>query len=133
MFASARLRRSSRCRACTCRHGSSKNIRLPEGISALPGPVRLWPYQREIADAISARRSCSCQPNPIAAHTGRERTYTAAFCFVGYFVGRKIGRTKKAIKNEAVTVKLAVPRGVEPPTFGLGNRCSNQLNCQPRA
>ena len=30
-----------------------KNIRLPEGVSALPGAVRLWPYQREIADAIS--------------------------------------------------------------------------------
>jgi phage terminase large subunit GpA-like protein len=29
------------------------NIRLPEGVSALPGPVRLWPYQLEIADAIS--------------------------------------------------------------------------------
>jgi phage terminase large subunit GpA-like protein len=29
------------------------NIRLPEGVSALPGAVRLWPYQREIADAIS--------------------------------------------------------------------------------
>ena len=24
-----------------------------EGISALPGAVRLWPYQQEIADAIS--------------------------------------------------------------------------------
>ncbi len=30
-----------------------QNIRLPEGTSALPGPVRLWPYQREVADAIS--------------------------------------------------------------------------------
>jgi phage terminase large subunit GpA-like protein len=29
------------------------NIRLPEGVSALPGPLRLWPYQRAIADAIS--------------------------------------------------------------------------------
>jgi len=29
------------------------NIVLPEGTSALPGRVRLWPYQREIADAIS--------------------------------------------------------------------------------
>lgn len=29
------------------------NIRLPEGVSALPGAVRLWPYQPEIADAIS--------------------------------------------------------------------------------
>ncbi|MEO0957085.1 MAG: phage terminase large subunit family protein [Pseudomonadota bacterium] len=28
------------------------NIRLPEGASALPGSVRLWPYQREIAEAI---------------------------------------------------------------------------------
>src|SRR5215831_10874597 len=28
-------------------------IRLPEGVSALPGPVRLWPFQRGIADAIS--------------------------------------------------------------------------------
>jgi phage terminase large subunit GpA-like protein len=28
------------------------SIRLPEGVSALPGAVRLWPYQREIADAI---------------------------------------------------------------------------------
>jgi hypothetical protein len=28
-------------------------LRLPESTTALPGPVRLWPYQREIADAIS--------------------------------------------------------------------------------
>jgi phage terminase large subunit GpA-like protein len=29
------------------------HMRLPEGVSALPGRVNLWPYQREIADAIS--------------------------------------------------------------------------------
>jgi phage terminase large subunit GpA-like protein len=29
------------------------NIRLPEGVSALPGAIRLYPYQRQIADAIS--------------------------------------------------------------------------------
>lgn len=29
------------------------HMRLPEGVSALPGRVSLWPYQREIADAIS--------------------------------------------------------------------------------
>lgn len=29
------------------------NIRLPEGVSALPGAIRLYPYQRGIADAIS--------------------------------------------------------------------------------
>lgn len=28
------------------------HITLPEGVSAQPGPVRLWPFQREIADAI---------------------------------------------------------------------------------
>jgi phage terminase large subunit GpA-like protein len=30
-----------------------RELRLPEGVSALPGAVRLWPYQHEIADAIS--------------------------------------------------------------------------------
>src|SRR5271165_3306598 len=29
------------------------NVHLPEGLSATPGPMRLWPWQREIADAIS--------------------------------------------------------------------------------
>ncbi len=29
-----------------------RHLYLPDGVSALPGPVRLWPYQREIADAI---------------------------------------------------------------------------------
>lgn len=29
------------------------HMRLPEGVSALPGRVTLWPYQRGIAEAIS--------------------------------------------------------------------------------
>lgn len=29
-----------------------ENVFLPEGVSSLPGAVRLWPFQREIADAI---------------------------------------------------------------------------------
>lgn len=29
-----------------------ENVSLPEGVSAQPGPVRLWPFQRGIADAI---------------------------------------------------------------------------------
>src|SRR5437879_4002611 len=29
------------------------NIKLPQSVSALPGAVGSWPYQREIADAIS--------------------------------------------------------------------------------
>lgn len=28
------------------------NLRLPEGVSSLPGRVELWPFQREIADVI---------------------------------------------------------------------------------
>lgn len=28
------------------------NVNLPADVSALPGPVRLWPFQRQIADAI---------------------------------------------------------------------------------
>ncbi|APZ52167.1 phage terminase large subunit family protein [Salipiger abyssi] len=28
------------------------NVSLPEGVSAQPGPVQLWPFQREISDAI---------------------------------------------------------------------------------
>jgi hypothetical protein len=34
-----------------------QNIRLPEGVSALPGAVRLWPYQRD--HAAAARSSLS--------------------------------------------------------------------------
>ena len=28
------------------------NLRIPEGVSATPGAIRLWPWQRGIADAI---------------------------------------------------------------------------------
>ena len=28
------------------------HVTLPEGVSAQPGPVKLWPFQREIADAV---------------------------------------------------------------------------------
>ncbi len=30
-----------------------ENVHLPDGLAARPGPVRLWPFQRGIADAIS--------------------------------------------------------------------------------
>jgi hypothetical protein len=29
-----------------------RHIRLPDGVSALPGAIKLWSYQRGIADAI---------------------------------------------------------------------------------
>ena len=28
------------------------SVRLPQGTTAVPGPMRLWPYQRAIADSI---------------------------------------------------------------------------------
>jgi phage terminase large subunit GpA-like protein len=28
------------------------NLRLPQGLAAEPGPIKLWPYQRAIADAV---------------------------------------------------------------------------------
>lgn len=30
-----------------------QSLHIPEGVTSQPGPVRLWPYQREIADAIT--------------------------------------------------------------------------------
>lgn len=33
-----------------------RNVRLPEGFCAEPGPMRLWPYQREVANAIGDPR-----------------------------------------------------------------------------
>ena len=29
------------------------NVRLPQGLAAESGPLRLWPYQRAIADALA--------------------------------------------------------------------------------
>ena len=30
-----------------------RNLRLPQGLAAEPGPIRLWPYQKSIADALN--------------------------------------------------------------------------------
>src|SRR3954452_8804803 len=30
-----------------------RNVVLPQGTTAVPGPMRLWPYQRAIADSIA--------------------------------------------------------------------------------
>ncbi|MCC3245094.1 phage terminase large subunit family protein [Methylocystis sp. WRRC1] len=42
--------------AVTLAEWIESNVRLPQGVSAQPGAVRLWPYQREIADAIGDKR-----------------------------------------------------------------------------
>ena len=43
----------ARRRGCRSARGSSAPWCCPRELSAMPGKVRLWPYQREIADAIS--------------------------------------------------------------------------------
>lgn len=58
------------------------NLRLPEGVTALPGPVRLWPYQREIADAIGDR-TVECVTLVKGVRTGFTTLLTGA---LGHFV-----------------------------------------------
>jgi phage terminase large subunit GpA-like protein len=59
-----------------------RNVILPDDVSALPGRVRLWPHQREIADAITdplIERITLVKP----ARCGFTTLLTAA---IGYFV-----------------------------------------------
>ena len=45
-----------------------QHLLLPDGVSALPGPVRLWPYQRAIAGAIGDPAiECVTVVNPVRA------------------------------------------------------------------
>jgi hypothetical protein len=52
-----------------------QNIKLPEGVSALPGAIRLYPYQREIAVAhpISLTDCCSLYFSKRASAARRAR------------------------------------------------------------
>ncbi|MBC55479.1 MAG: terminase [Confluentimicrobium sp.] len=57
-------------------------MRLPEGVSATPGPVRLWPYQRGIAEAVSGplnERVTVVKPVRVGLTTLLSST-VAAFC-----------------------------------------------------
>jgi hypothetical protein len=45
------------------------NIRLPQGTTAIPGPMRLWPYQRAIADSIGCRSHVSSSQRPALRRT----------------------------------------------------------------
>ena len=65
--APARSPRWSRRRACTCPTWIEREIVLPEGTSALPGKVRLWPYQRESDGMGIILIPFTTQPLPLAS------------------------------------------------------------------
>jgi hypothetical protein len=46
------------------------NIVLPEGVSALPGRVQLWPYQRSFHCDYAAPPLHSCPPAAASSHIG---------------------------------------------------------------
>jgi hypothetical protein len=50
-----------------------QNIRLPEGVSALPGPVRLWPTAGTAEPATTARGGfCNGPPLTLSRHPRSE-------------------------------------------------------------
>lgn len=93
---------------------------LPEGTSAQPGKVRLWPYQREIADAISDPE-CERVTLVKAVRVGFTTVLTGA---IGGFVA-----------NEPCPVLVLMPTEGQPGLCGLGHRAdlSGDAGAQGRA
>lgn len=79
---------------------------LPEGASALPDPVRLWPYQREIADAIG---------NPAI-----ERVTLVKPVRVG-FTTLLTGAMASFVANEPAPIRALLPtESCAPPKWRVG-------------
>ena len=70
------------------------NVGLPEGISASLGPMRLWPWQREIADAIS---------DPLV-----ERVTLLKASRIG-FTALTVGATGAYVVNEPASILVLLP------------------------
>ena len=57
-----------------------KTILLPQGLAAEPGPIRLWPWQRGIADAIASTERVTVCKSARVGYTSLLDGVTAHFC-----------------------------------------------------
>ena len=92
-----------------------------------------WIYARPLTNLIDTPFSESKHSPSWKRPTLPTHTPLRAMMRPSAEIGTKSGtdlvnRKKKAAKFGIGVDNLAVPRGVEPPTFGLGNRCSILLS-----
>jgi len=57
-----------------------QTIRLPQGLSAEPGPIRLWPWQKGIPDAIAQTERVTVCKSARVGYTSLLDGVTAHFC-----------------------------------------------------
>jgi len=81
-------------------------IRLPASVSALPGPVRLYPFQRQIADAM-------CDPKV-------ERVTVVKSARIGYTT-LLVGVLGNFVVNEPAPILFVLPTEDDCRTFVVGN------------
>jgi hypothetical protein len=123
-----------------------REIVLPDDVSALPGRVRLWPYQREIADAISdplieritlvksARLGFSClvtaaighfvvdDPSPISGSTGTSGGNKLAGDGDAFVPGRGIAPLEALISQFAAVISgLDLGDDLDLRSLGFGS------------
>lgn len=78
------------------------NVILPAGVSAQPGRMRLWPFQREIADAIG--------------DPGLERVTVLKSARVGYS-SLLVGAVAACVANDPAPILVVVPTEADARTF----------------
>jgi phage terminase large subunit GpA-like protein len=82
-----------------------RNIWLPSGLSAVPGPIALWKFQRELADAM-------IDPNieKITVLKGSRLGYTSLL----------VGAIAHFIKNDPASILVVVPTDDDVRNFVVG-------------